>query len=434
MTSSRSFAAALVLVLAAPAAAQERPTIELGSPNFTPLPIAVAPFTSDPAARPIAAEVNDVVRGDLVLSGLFEVLDPRGFLAEAAEGFSAPTIKFARWADVGADGLVKARIRRVGTQLEGELHLYEVGAGREVVFQVHQVAADGARELGHRFADDIVRYYTREPGVFRTKLVAIRKAAAARELVLYDADGRNARVLLSEKAVMMLPAWRPNGDEVLVTSWRSGRPELWSYRLADRSFRRVLAVGNGAMEGVYSPDGSRIAFSATQGDNTDVWVANADGTSPRRLTKEPGIDVSPTWSPDGKRLAFVSNRAGSPQIYVMQADGTNVRRLTYQGNYNQTPTWSPRGDQIAFTARDERRVFDVFVISVDSGRIQRVTQDQGRTNEEPTWAPNGRLLAFTTDRNGPPQLVISNPTGDRQTVVTSGKVDVNAPAWGPLPD
>jgi TolB protein len=165
-----------------------------------------------------------------------------------------------------------------------------------------------------------------------------------------------------------------------------------------------------------------------------VWVANADGTSPRRLTKEPGIDVSPSWSPDGKRLAFVSNRAGSPQIYVMQADGTNVRRLTYQGNYNQTPTWSPRGDQIAFTARDERRVFDVFVISVDSGRIQRVTQDQGRTNEEPTWAPNGRLLAFTTDRNGPPQLVISNPTGDRQTVVTSGKVDVNAPAWGPLPD
>jgi TolB protein len=423
-----------VAMLSGAAIAQERQYLDISSPTFAPLPIAVAPFTSDPAARPIAAEVNDVVRGDLVLSGLFEVLDPRGFLAEAAEGFSAPTIKFARWADVGADGLVKARIRRVGTQLEGELHLYEVAAGREVVFQVHQVAADGARELGHRFADDIVRYYTREPGVFRTKLVAIRKAAAARELVLYDADGRNARVLLSEKAVMMLPAWRPNGDEVLVTSWRSGRPELWSYRLADRSFRRVLAVGNGAMEGVYSPDGSRIAFSATQGDNTDVWVANADGTSPRRLTKEPGIDVSPTWSPDGKRLAFVSNRAGSPQIYVMQADGTNVRRLTYQGNYNQTPTWSPRGDQIAFTARDERRVFDVFVISVDSGRIQRVTQDQGRTNEEPTWAPNGRLLAFTTDRNGPPQLVISNPTGDRQTVVTSGKVDVNAPAWGPLPD
>jgi TolB protein len=155
MTPSRSIIAALVLA-AAPAFAQERPTIELGSPNFTPLPIAVAPFTSDPDARANAAEVSDVVRGDLVLSGLFEVLDPRGFLAEASEGFAAPTIKFARWVDVGADGLVKARIRRVGTQLEGELHLYEVGAGREVLFQVHRVAADGARELGHRFAGDVV--------------------------------------------------------------------------------------------------------------------------------------------------------------------------------------------------------------------------------------------------------------------------------------
>lgn len=432
MITPRILLVALAL-LTGTASAQQRQYLDISSPTFAPLPIAVAPFAADVDARAIAAEVNEVVRGDLVLSGLFDVLDPRGFLAEATEGFAAPTIKFARWADVGADGLVKARIRRTGPQLEGELHLYEVGAGREVLSQVHRVTADGARELGHRFADDIVRHYTREPGVFGTKLAATRRVAGGgRELVLYDADGKGARVLLSEKSVMMLPAWRPDGQELLVTTWRSGHPQLWSYRLADRSFRRVVTVGNGVMEGVYSPDGTRIAFAAIQGDNTDIWVANVDGTSPRRLTKEPGIDVSPTWSPDGKRLAFVSNRAGSPQIYVMQADGSNVRRLTFQGNYNQTPSWSPRGDQIAFTARDERRVFDVFVVNVDTGRIQRVTQDQGRTNEEPTWSPNGRLLAFTTDRAGSPQLVISNVAGDRQHVVTSGSADVNAPAWGPL--
>lgn len=433
MTPSRAVLVAL-LIVAAPAAAQDRPTIELGAPNFTPLPIAVAPFGSDPAARALATEVNDVVRGDLVLSGLFAVLDPRGFLAEATEGTAAQSIKFSRWADVGAEGLVKALIRRVGTELEGELHLYEVGAGREVLLQVHRVPADAVRELGHRFADDIVRYYTREPSVFRTKLVAIRKAGSGRELVLFDADGKNPRVLVSDSAVMMLPTWRPDGQEILVTSWRSGKPELWAYRLSDRAFRRVVSVGTVTMDGAYSPDGRQIAFAATQGDNTDLWIANADGTRPRRITKEPGIDVSPTWSPDGRRIAFVSNRAGSPQIYVMQADGTGVRRLTFQGNYNQTPAWSPRGDQIAFTARDERRDFDVFVISVETGKIQRVTQDQGATNEEPTWAPNGRLLAYTTDRAGATQLVISSVNGERQTVVTSGRASLNAPAWGPLAD
>jgi TolB protein len=118
----------------------------------------------------------------------------------------------------------------------------------------------------------------------------------------------------------------------------------------------------------------------------------------------------------------------------MNADGSDPRRLTFQGNYNQTPQWSPRGDLVAFTARDERKVFDVFVISADSGRIDRVTQDQGRTNEEPSWAPNGRLMVFKTDRNGATQLVVSDAKGERQTVIAGGVGDLTAPAWGPLSD
>jgi TolB protein len=117
----------------------------------------------------------------------------------------------------------------------------------------------------------------------------------------------------------------------------------------------------------------------------------------------------------------------------MNADGSSQRRLTFQGNYNQTPRWSPRGDQIAFTARDERRVFDVFLVSPETGKVGRVTQDQGLTNEEPSWAPNGRLLVFVTDRGGRQQLVISNPAGDRQRVVTSDPASLTAPSWGPLP-
>jgi TolB protein len=423
--------AALALA-AAPASAEQRPYIDVGSPDFRPLPIAVASFVGDAEARDAAGQVTDVVRGDLALSGIFDVLDPKGFLADASEGLTAPTIKFARWADVGADALVKARVRRTAAGVEGELHLYEVRAGREVLLETHQVAATDLRDLGHRFADDVVQYYTREPSVFRTKIVAIRKKGPVRELVLFDADGRNPRVLLQEKALMLLPAWRPDGKEILVTSYRSGRPELWAYRLADGSFRRLAATGDSALGGAYSPDGARIAFVASHGDNSDIYTMTADGADLRRLTSEPAIDVSPTWSPDGKRIAFVSSRAGTPQIYVMNADGSGPRRLTFQGNYNQTPQWSPRGDRIAFTARDERKVFDVFVLSMDTGKIARITQDQGRTNEEPTWAPNGRMLAFTSDRGGRPQLVVADAKGDRQSIVTDGTVEIATPAWGPM--
>jgi TolB protein len=420
--------AAVAAHAALPAAAQERTYIDVGSPDFQPLPIAVAPFSPD--GDPVAREVCETVRSDLNLSGLFRVLDPKGFLADPSEGLAAASIKFQRWGDVGADGLVKAAIGKGGDgQPTAEYHLYDVRAARELTTGGE---TGGARSLGHRIADAVLRYYTREPGIFDTRIAAIRKTKEGRELVLFDVDGKRSQVLLAERMLILMPAWRPDGKELLVTSYRNGRPELWVYRLADRSFRKLLSVGPLTMGGVYSPDGGRIAFTASQnGGTTDVWVADADGGNARRLTREPSDDLSPSWSPDGKRIAFVSNRAGSPQIYVMNADGSDPKRLTFQGNYNQTPQWSPRGDLIAFTARDERKVFDVFVVSPDTGKVARVTQNQGATNEEPTWAPNGRLLAFTSDRKGAPQLVVSSPDGDRQVLVTDGKVPLATPAWSP---
>lgn len=432
MTRFAPIAALAVALAAGPAAAQQRAYVDIGAPDFSPFPIAVAQFQASPDARGMADTVTSVVRGDLLLSGTFDVLDPKGYLADPSEGITAPTIKFARWADVGADGLVKARIRISGGTVTGELHLFEVRAGREVLTTTRTVDAADVRDLGHQLADDVFKYYTAEPGAFRTRIAAIRKTRDGRELVLFDVDGKNPRVLLSERALLLLPTWRPDGKAILVTSYREGRPELWLYTLADRSFRRLAAIGEMCMGGAYSPDGTRIAFVASQHNNTDVWVMNADGTGARRLTTDAGIDVSPSWSPDGKRIAFVSDRAGSPQLYTMNADGSNQRRLTFQGNYNQTPQWSPRGDLVAFTARDERKVFDVFVVNATSGAIQRITQDQGRTNEEPSWAPNGRMLVFTTDRNGGAQLVVSDSRGDRQTVVTAGAGILSTPAWGPL--
>ncbi len=426
----RPLLVAALAAVASPALAQQRPTITIGSPNFQPLPIAVAPFQGDDAR--VAGEITDVVRADLTLSGLFDVLDPRGFLADPAEGYAAPSIRFARWSDVGADALAKARVRPAAGELDAELHLYEVRAGREVLAtHVHANASD-ARAAGHRIADEIVRYYTHEPGVFATKLVAVRKAKGQWDLVELDVDGKNPRVLLSDRNILLAPAWRPDGRAILVTSYRSGRPELWLFTLGDREFRRLAAIPQ-AMGGVYSPDGRTIAFTIMQAGNSDVWVMNADGSGARRLTREPSLDLSPTWSPDGRRIAFVSDRSGTPQIYVMNADGSSTRRLTFQGNYNQTPVWSPRGDLIAFTARDERKVFDVFVISPDTGRVDRITQDQGRTNEEPSWAPNGRMLTFRTDRAGPSALVVSDAKGERQTIVAQGGGDLSGPAWGPLP-
>jgi TolB protein len=432
MTSTSPRLLVLCLLVMPGLASAQRTYIEVGTPNFQPMPIAVAPFLADPGALAEAAEMNQVIRGDLALSGLFDVLDPKAFLADPSEGLAQSSINFTRWADVGAEGLVKALVRGGASQPSAEFHLYEVRASKEVLTSTLSGATGSARLLAHRFADQVFQYYTREPGVFQTRILALRKMAGAREIVAYDVDGRGPEVLYRDAGIILLPAWRPDGRAILFTAFRQGRAELWTFDLTTRRAQRLITVGDVTTGGVYSPDGRRIAFTASQDGNSDVWVANADGSEPRRLTTDPAIDGSPSWSPDGKRMCFISNRSGNPHIYIMNADGTAQRRLTFQGNYNQTPRWSPRGDLIAFTARDERKVFDIFTVTPDTGRIQRVTQDQGATNEEPTWAPNGRLLAFTSDRLGRPQLVVSSPTGDRQVLVTHDDAEISTPSWGPF--
>jgi hypothetical protein len=41
-------------------------------------------------------------------------------------------------------------------------------------------------------------------------------------------------------------------------------------------------------------------------------------------------------------------------------------------------------------------------------------------------------VVFRSDRNNAPQLVVSDPKGDRQTSVAAGGGELSAPAWGPL--
>ncbi len=421
----------LALLIAPAALAQPRQYIDVGSPDFRPLPVAIAPLQADGDARAAAAEIADVLSADLGLSGIFDVLDPRSFLIDPAEGLLASQIRFTRWSDVGAEGLVKGRVRRAPAGFSAEMHLFDVRARREALFRTLEDRSP--RAIAHRFADDLVQYYTHEPGVFRTHIVALRKLKGGRELVRFDVDGGGVTVIHREASLMALPAWRPDGTEVLFTGWRGGKPAVWALELARGTLRLVADRGDLSTGGAFSPDGRRIAFTASERGNSDVWIMNADGSGARRLTTDPATDTSPCWSPDGRRIAFVSDRAGTPQIYVMDADGGRQRRLTFQGNYNQTPRWSPRGDLIAFTARDERKVFDVFTISPETGKVGRVTQDQGPTNEEPSWAPNGRLLVFTSDRGGRPQLVVSTPDGSRQRVITSDPDGLSTPAWGPLP-
>ncbi|MGO9831995.1 MAG: DPP IV N-terminal domain-containing protein [Myxococcaceae bacterium] len=421
----------LALALLPRTGAAQAPLLEISGANFRPLPIAIPPAQAlADDARPAATAFDEAFLFDATAAGIFQVLDRKSFLADAREGFTAASITFSRWADVGAEALVKVQLAVDGTNLRGEMRLFSVASGKEELRLVHVVPLSEPRKLAHFFADALYRQFTREPGPFQSHLAFIHRVGKNREIWLSDWDGRDA-VVIAKDGLNVLPAVAPGGNAVAFTSYRTGKPDLYLERPGAPPVS-LVSTGQMATGVAYSPDGKHIAYSLAQGDGTNIWLANADGSAARQVTDTVYfINSSPSWSPDGKRLAFVSTRAGSPQLYVLSLDNPkDPRRITFQGNYNQTPSWSPRGDLIAFTARDERNAFDLFTVNVDSGKVTRLTQDQGN-NSEPTFSPNGRLIVFTSTRNGLPQLFVMTAEGQNQMALPMERGEFDTADWGP---
>jgi TolB protein len=390
-------------------------------------PIAVPPATgSDPSVQQL---VTDVQSFDLGVSSWFKVLDPRSFLADLKnEGMS---IDPRKWADVGAFGVVKTKVSTGGGQVTLEFKLYEVEHGAvPVLDKTYRGSVGDARKLAHLWANDVVMYFTGEPGFFSSQIAFNN----SKKIDVMDFDGFGVYSLTKNDSINVLPAWSPTGRDLAFTSYMRGTPDLYVVSSGGGRPRRVSKF-NGMNTGAsYSPDGSKIALTLSKDGNPEIYIVSAaDGTVLKRLTDNRFIDTSPAWSPDGSEIAFVSNREGTPQIFVMGADGSNQRRVSMVGSENQTPAWCPRKGVrvLAYTAKDDSTgKYDVVTIDLGSGKLTRITQNQGN-NEEPTWSPNGRVLAFYSVRAGTGAgiyLANGDGTGEQKLVF---KGEGRSPDWSP---
>lgn len=424
-----------LLGLAAPAQAQDAPrrVIEVGSPDFRPLALAipdVRPIGSSPAVAKVAQAITTALRFDFDLAAQFEVLDPKSYLADPAkEGMTAAFINFGDWVNVGAVGLIKGAARDAGGKVSVELRFFDVASERSTLSKTFTVAADEGRVAGHTFADELVEKMTGGKGIFRTRIAMVKKTPKGRELYMMDLDGENLRAVTNNGSLNLLPSWTPDGRGLVFTSYLRHNPNLYRLDLASSQLTLLSNERGLNTGGATSANGGQIALTLSRDGNSEIYTMNADRTGLRRLTKEWAIDSSPSWSPDGKQIAFTSARLGNPQIFVMGADGSSPSRMTYKGTYNTTPDWSPRGDLIAFTARDERNVFDIFVIEVATKEIRRLTQDQGH-NEEPSFSPDGNHIVFTSTREGRSQVWVMAIDGSNQRRITSAG-GFTTPAWSP---
>lgn len=284
-----------------------------------------------------------------------------------------------------------------------------------------------SRKLGHQIANDVYQFFTGEPGIFFSKIVASKITPQGKQIVLLDFDGQNEKQITQASNIHILPILHPSGKEILFTSYLNKNPDLFSIK-TDGTGLKTISNQKGLNSGVSFGRNGKLALTLSFEGKSDIYLTDIAGNHRTRLTSGYGINSSASFSPDGSQIAFVSNRSGNPQIYVMQTDGKNPKRITFQGKYNQSPKWSPRGNAIVFTGRDEQNVFDLFLIDLKTKKISRITQDQGN-NEEAAFSPNGRMIVFSSTRNGSRDLFVSNLDGSFQKQITH-QGQYWTPYWG----
>ena len=350
----------------------------------------------------------DVIRNDMKLVSLFNVLDPKSFIANLPQeglGITKPP-----WSSVGAQGVVKGQIGSGSV----DMRFYEIARGETPLLSKTYHGGDAQiRDFMHDFANEILRVLTGKAGSFGTRLTYTRKLGPGRkDVYVSDFDGHDQVRISQGRGIAMLPSFG-----ALHGIWYSILSTAGMYITNTKHRERPVINSSGLNMGVSVCDG-RVFFTSTRSGNSEIYSAAIDGSDVRRLTNNPAIDVSPSCGPGGQ-IAFVSTRHGGPQVFIMSASGGEPKRVTYKGEHNQTPAWcpDPATPLIAFSGLQGGN-FDIFTVNVKTGEYTRLTQGQGN-NQDPAFSPDCRMVAFASSRGG---IFISNPQGLNQNKVVSGAI------------
>lgn len=426
-------AAILLVVGAVPVAAQTQITVS-GAGRLIPIAIQkVCDRTATASASDKVAEIGQAIERNLTLSGFFQVLDRNSFIESPPKCAGASDFAYSDWSVIGSEGLVRGLATVQGQQLTVQLFLHDVVKQQVVLAKEYVGTVDQARRMAHRFSNEIMKFFTGQPGIFGTQIAYSSRIGRFKELMIMDLDGSNVRQLTSERGLALSPSWNRDGTQIVYTAYRNRMPDLFRIDPVTRAITQISRGPALEIGGRFFPAGGYLV-SRSMGDDSDLVVLGEDGTMLRRLSPPNGaLDVSPVLSPDGRQLLFVSNRAGGPQVYLQDLEGGGPpRRVSFAtSNYCTSPAWSPRGDQIAFVCRADAG-FQMFIARPDGREQLQLTG--GRDNEDPDFSPDGRYLVFATTQFTPGTFALAmmktDGTGLRQ--LTTPRGGDFEPSWSPI--
>jgi len=374
--------------------------------------IAVADFKAtltDP--QNLKHTFDTTLYSDLANAGIFDIVS-KSLLPQSTPG--APNeINLQQWSNAptsaamvafGSVGLQGDRITVNGYLFDAKNAQYPQVLAKQYN---EQATDDSARQIAHRFADEIIfRLGGGIPGIAETKIYYVKISGGTKEIWVMDYDGANQHPITQLGTISISPRVSPDNSRIAFSSLGKDGFQIRVYSLLLNRMVNFSSAGGTNLSPAWSPDGRNLAFSSSRSGDPEIWVADSSGGGgARRLTSFHGPDVSPVFNPKtGSQIAWISARSTNlPQLFIMDTDGSAVARLT-DGGYATSPSWSPNGQFLAF-AWDRKYGpgapggQDIYVMEIATKRWIQLTHDTGRC-DFPSWSPDGRHIVYANSADG----------------------------------
>ncbi len=377
-------------------------------------------------------DIPEVITRNLDLSGYFEVLNSNSFIERPGKCGGFEAVVFSDWRVIGADFIVKGTVTENDGRIQARLLLIDAIKQQMVLGKEYDGGSADIKKIGHKFANEILKYFTGEYGPFGTQIAFVTKIGRFKEIAVMDMDGTGIRQITNDQSLSMSPSWDPSGRSLVYTSFRKTIPDLFTVDTVTRAQRQITKDVAQEVSPIFYNDGKSFLVAKNEGGGSNLSVLGANGALLRRITHSAGaIDVSPSMSPDKTQIVFCSERAGTPQIYVSSIDGGGAKRISFtSSNYCTSPSWSPKGDKIAFVCRAEGG-FNIFISGVDGSNALQLTSLG--SNQDPDWSPDGRFIVFssTMGRGGSAGIALMRADGTNVRQLSTSRGGDSQPAWGP---
>lgn len=355
--------------------------------------------------------IFDIIKNDLKISGDFLLVDPPLKINDE-EAFLK---------QFGIEGLSKIDINFIQSELSISISNKNLSKLKSNIKKLKGSFSD-YRRLAHQISQAIFEEFIGSENLFLLQIAAVKRAKGISQIVLMDFDGQNEKNITEGKMVKSSPFFGPDGKSILYTVISSDGQGIVEQDLSTRKIVYRTKKPGLNIDARVTPNNQNIIATLSFGKEANIFLLDRMGNPIKPLTKSLGLNLSPSINSTSEEMVFVSTRSGSPQIYLSNLNSNEeAQRLTFQGSYNQTPVFSPDGQMIAFTGRDEKNIFDIFLLDKKSKKISRLTENQGR-NQEPVFTPSGRYIIFISerDKNKNPEIYLASLKGQHQVRLTFG--------------